>query len=104
MMGLEPGLCLGNGGNGAKGSLRLPISPDFPYKHKWSLEKLVFPTLILNRDSFDVMLQSVGAVDLDLVKTEDGILFGSGHTLGASSLDMACACGDWFGQIGRAHV
>ena len=97
-MGLELVLGLGNGGSGANGSLGLLSSPDLPYKKKWSFEKLAFPTLMLNRDSFDVTLQSVGDVDFDLAKMDDGILLGSGHTSGA--LDMACTDGDCFGSVG----
>jgi hypothetical protein len=79
------------------------MSPDLPYRKKWSLEKLAFPTLMLKRDSFDVTLQSVGGdVDLDLAKTDDGILLGSGTMTRSSAgdaLDMACTPGgDCFGD------
>lgn len=100
-MGLELGLSRGNGGSGGRGSLGLPpSSPDVPYKNKWSLEKLAFPTLMLKRDSFDVTLQSAGDdFDFDLAKMDDGILLGSGHS-SSGALDMACRTGgDCFGSV-----
>jgi hypothetical protein len=66
---------------------------------KWSMEKLAFPTLMLKRDSFDVTLQSAGVDDLDLLKTDDGILLGSGHS--SDALDMAWTGGDCLGPIGE---
>lgn len=44
----------------------------------WSLEKLELSPWMLNKDSLEAKLHSIGADDLVLVKMDDGIRFGSG--------------------------
>jgi len=61
--------------------VELFISPDLPINNIGSLEKLEFPMWMLNKDSFDATLHSIGLVDLVRVKIDEGIRFGSGTSL-----------------------